>query len=272
MKYVALLAFVFASANGQEFEVASIRPSALPTSQRIRVTFDGGPGSTDPTRFTCRNCSLSILVMRAYNVEYHQVAGLGSRASELYDIVAKIAEGATKQDFQLMLQELLRERFKMTIHRETREMQAYELVVAKNGPKIRESSPETSAEGSSSPPGPQTSQISLDRDGFPVLPAGKGGYASVKGRARMQVFNETMDQLSSRISNQLDMPVANATGLAGRYDFSLYWAGDTLEPMNDGGPSLFSALESQLGLRLIGKKAHVTIIVVDHVDRVPSEN
>jgi uncharacterized protein (TIGR03435 family) len=213
-----------------------------------------------------------MLIMRAYNVEYHQVAGLDSRGSELYDVAAKIAEGATKQDFLLMLQKLLRDRFKMTVHRETRELQAYELVVAKNGPKIRESSPAPSAAESASPPPPETSQIRLDREGFPILPAGKGGYASVKGRARMQVFNETMDQLSSRISNQLDMPVANATGLAGRYDFSLYWVGDTLEPTNDAGPSLFSALESQLGLKLIRKKAPVTIIVVDHMDRVPSEN
>jgi uncharacterized protein (TIGR03435 family) len=88
----------------------------------------------------------------------------------------------------------------------------------------------------------------------------------------MQAFNKTMDQLSSRISNQLDMPVANATGLAGRYDFSWYWAVDTLEPTNDAGPSLFSAPESQLGLRLVGKKAPVTIIVVDHNGSCPKRN
>ena len=271
MKHAALLVLVFASANGQEFEVASIRPSAPPDGQRIRVDFDGGPGTPSPTRFTCRNCSLSMLVMRAYNVEYHQVAGLNSRSSELYDIAAEVPEGAKKAEFRFMLQKLLSDRFRMTVHQETKEMQAYELIVAKNGPKIRESPPETSAKEIASLPRPEAPQISLDREGFPILPAGKAGYASVKGRARMQVFNETMDQLSSRISNQLDMPVANATGLSGRYDFSLYWA-DTLEPTNDAGPNLFSALESQLGLRLIGKKAPVTIIVVDHMDRVPSEN
>ena len=272
MKYAALVAFAFASVNGQEFEVASIRPSAPPNSQRIRVGFDGGPGTINPTRFSCQNCSLSMLIMRAYNVEYHQIAGLNSRSSELYDIAAKIPDAATKEDFRFMLQRLLFDRFKMALHRETKQMQAYELIVAKNGPKIKESSPEAAAKENAVPPRPETSPISLDREGFPILPAGKGGYASIKGRARMQVLNETMDQLSSRISNQLDVPVVNATGLTGRYDFSLYWAGETLERTNDSGPNLFSAIESQLGLKLTRKKVTVTIIVVDHLDRAPTEN
>jgi uncharacterized protein (TIGR03435 family) len=272
MKYAVLLTFALASANGQEFEVASIRPSAPPNSQRIRVDFDGGPGTVDPTRFTCRNCSLSMLVMHAYNVQYHQVAGLNARSGELYDIAARVPEGATKAEFRSMLQKLLRDRFRMTSHYETKEMQTYELIVAKGGPKIKKAAPETSAAEIGASDRPETSQITLDRDRFPILPRGKGGYASIKGRARMQVFNETMDQLSSRICNQLDTPVANASGLAGRYDFSLYWAGDTQEMTNDAGPSLFSALESQLGLRLVGKKAPVTIIAVDHLDLRPSEN
>ena len=87
----------------------------------------------------------------------------------------------------------------------------------------------------------------------------------------MQVFNETMDQLASRISNQLDMPVINATGLRGRNAFGLYWAGQSVDA-DAASPNLFSAVESQLGLRLQPRKAAVTIIVIDHVDRTPTEN
>jgi uncharacterized protein (TIGR03435 family) len=118
--------------------VVSIKPLAPPSSKRIRVTFDGGPGTSDPTLFSCRNCSLFLLVMRAYDVEYDRVVGLNSR-TELYDIAAKVHQGATKDQFRVMLQKLLSNRFDMTLHWDTKQMQAYELVVGKNGPKMKKS-------------------------------------------------------------------------------------------------------------------------------------
>jgi uncharacterized protein (TIGR03435 family) len=268
MKLAILLALCVRYSCGQEFDVVSIRPSAPPSSQRIRVAFEGGPGTADPARFSCRNCSLSLLVMRAYEIEYHQVAGLNSRTA-LYDIAANVPEGATKGQFRVMLQKLLSNRFKMSLHREMKQMQAYELVVGKNGPKMKESVPEVTVQEATVS---NSSRIVLDPEGFPTLPTGQSGYTSVNGRARMQVFNETMDQLASRISNQLDMPVINATGLAGGYDFGLYWAGRSVDATDDAGPNIFSAVESQLGLRLQPRKAAVTIIMIDHVDRTPTEN
>ena len=268
MKLALFTALCVRYLSGQEFDVVSIKPSAPPSSQRIRVTFEGGPGTADPTRFSCGNCSLSLLVMRAYDVEYHQVAGLNSR-TEFYDIAAKVPEGATKDQFRVMLQKLLSNRFKMSLHRDMKQMQAYELVVGKNGPKMKESVPEGTVQEATVS---SSSRIVLDPEGFPILPTGQSGYASVNRRARMQVFNETMDQLASRISNQLDMPVINATGLAGRYDFGLYWAGQSVDGTDAASPNLFSAVESQLGLRLQTRKIAVTIIVIDHVDRTPTEN
>jgi uncharacterized protein (TIGR03435 family) len=268
MKLAILSAICVRWLSGQEFDVVSIRPSAPPSSQRIRVAFEGGPRTANPTRFSCRNCSLSLLVMRAYEVEYHQVAGLNSR-TEFYDIAAKVPEGATKDQFRVMLQKLLSNRFKMSLHREMKQMQAYELVVGKNGPKMKESVPEVTVKEATVS---RSSQIVLDPEGFPILPTAQSGYLSVNGRARMQVFNETMDQLASRISNQLDMPVINATGLTGGYDFGLYWAGRSVDATDDASPNIFSAVESQLGLRLRPRKAAVTIIVIDHVDRAPTEN
>jgi uncharacterized protein (TIGR03435 family) len=254
--------------GGQEFDVASIKPSPPPPGPRIRVTFEGGPGTADPTRFSCRNCSLLLLVMRAYDVQYHQVSGLSSRA-DLYDIEAKLPGAATKDEFRMMLRNLLSRRFGMSLHRETRQMQSYELVVGKNGPKMKQSVPgpalPVAAASTSSP-------TVLDSEGFPVLPPGQPGYASVNGRARMQVVDETMDQLAARIANQLDMPVINATGLAGRFDFNLHWASPSVDAADDGGLNLFSAVETQLGLRLRPGRAGVTVIVIDHVDRTPTGN
>jgi uncharacterized protein (TIGR03435 family) len=167
----------------------------------------------------------------------------------------------------MILQKLLSNRFKMSLHRELKQMQAYELVVAKNGPKMKESVPEVTVQEATV----SGSRIALDPEGFPILPSGQSGYASVNGRARMQVVSETMDQLASRISNQLDMPVINATGLGGRYAFGLYWAGQSVDA-DAASPNLFSAVESQLGLRLQPRKAAVPILVIDHVDRTPTEN
>jgi uncharacterized protein (TIGR03435 family) len=81
-----------------------------------------------------------------------------------------------------------------------------------------------------------------------------------------------MEQVASKLSNQLDMPVINATGLIGRYDFDLHWSGRSVDGTDDPGPNLFSAVESQLGLRLKPRKAAVIMIVIDHVDRVPIAN
>jgi len=268
MKLALLTALWVHCLSAQEFEVVSIRPSAPPTSRRIRVDFEGGPGTNDPTRFSCRNCSLSLLVMHAYDVEYDQIAGLNSRA-ELYEIEAKVPGGAAKDQFRMMLQKLLSERFDMSLHRETKLMQAYELLVGKNGPKMKKSVAE---EGGQDATASKTPGSSLDSEGFPTLPKGQSGYASIDGRARMQLMNGTLDQLASKLSNQLDAPVINATGLAGRYDFAMYWAGRSVDGTDDPSPNLFSAVESQLELRLEPKKAAVPIIVIDHVDRTPSGN
>ena len=268
MRLAILATLCILSLSAEEFEVASIRSSAPPTSSHIRVEFEGGPGTGDSTRFSCRNCSQSLLVMHAYGVEYDQIVGLNSR-TELYDIEARVPEGATKDQFRMMLQKLLSRRFNMRLHQETRQMQAYELVVGKNRPRIKES---IAGRGFQETTASNASRNTLDAEGFPILPKAQSGYASVNGRARLQMLNSTIDQLASKLSNQLDTPVINATGLAGTYDYALYWAARSVDGTDDGSPSLFSAVESQLGLRLQPKKAAVTIIVIDHADRAPTEN
>lgn len=266
MKLVACIVFTCAIVHGQEFEVASIRPSPPQNSRRIRVQMEGGPGTTDPARFSCR-CSLTMLVMEADNVKYYQIAGLNSRESDLYDIVAKVPPGTTREQFRVMLQKLLKERFHMTSHYDARQMQAYDLVVAKSGPKIKDSRGDAAVTDTPHPP--DRSKISLDPEGFPVLPPGTIGMLSIDGKARMQGVGDTMDQLAAKIENQLDLPVLNATGLSGKYDFTLHWAA---ESPGSTGPGIFSAVESDLGLKLSPRKAPIPLIVIDHINPVAAAN
>ena len=204
--------------------------------------------------------------MLAYDVEYSQITGLSTREDELYDVEATLPAETTRLQYRAMLQNLLAGRFNLLLHRESKLVRGFELAVGKTGPKINEAS-RANAEASvpaAAPFGP----VALDREGFPVLPAGRSGYESVNGRARMQGTNETMDEFARKLVNQLDLPVRNATGLAGRYDYSLYWASPSAD---NSGPSLFTALASQLGLKLSSRKVPVTVLVIDHVER-PSEN
>jgi uncharacterized protein (TIGR03435 family) len=206
--------------------------------------------------------------MRAYDIEYSQIAGQKAHSDDLYDIEATLSPGASKVQFRAMLQDLLSSRFKIVLHTEIRQVQGYELLVTKSGLKMKPTNPvvsDTPGAAASERPGP----VALDREEFPVLPADRPGFESVNGRARMQGTNETMEEFARKlVKHDLDMPVKNATGLTGRYDYSLYWASTSAD---NAGPSLFSALESQLGLKLSSNKVAVTIIVIDRVDK-PSEN
>ncbi len=207
-----------------------------------------------------------MLVMRAYDVEYSQITGLKNHSDDLYDIEATLRDGTTRVQFRAMLQDLLSSRFKMTLHSDIKQVQGYELTIGKNGLKIQPTG--QIGEGPEAPRSQRSEQVILDSGGFPELPAGRAGYESVNGRARMQGTNETMDEFARKLVNQLDLPVKNATGLGGRYDYSLYWASISAD---NAGPSLFSALPSQLGLKLSSKRVAVTMIVIDGVEK-PSGN
>src|SRR5580698_8560874 len=123
------------------FEVASVKPSApmSPNGGRFIVGGNrGGVGAKDPTRYTCNNCTLMMLLSQAYDVKSYQLTAPGWMNSDRFDISAKIPEGTTKEQVMVMVQNLLIERFQMAIHRDKKEMQGYDLVVAKGGPKLTE--------------------------------------------------------------------------------------------------------------------------------------
>jgi uncharacterized protein (TIGR03435 family) len=307
-----------------EFEVASIKPSAPPEGGRIFFGGRGGPGSGDPGRLTYNNMTLQSLIIMAYNLKSYQVSGLpdGSN-SQRFDIVAKVPEGASKDDVKVMMQHLLEDRFKLTVHRETKELPIYALVVGKNGPKMKESTvpdnpppvPPADGKGAAALPPPPIRPMmggTMGADGCPTFPEAASGrpmnlmMMSPNG-ACMMTTGGTMDSLAGQLSNQFDRPVLDMTDLKGKFDYKLHYDPASMPSRSGGGmmimggppmlaggpggpgggdlgksgppehehepaPSIFSALQEQLGLKLDARKAPIDMIVIDHVEKTPTEN
>ena len=268
----ATFLLILATAAGQQFEVASIKPSAPPDGGRMRVGSRGGPGSKDPGLYSCENYPLPALIRDAFGLKEYQLSGPDWMQSARFMVSAKIPEGTTKEQFLLMKQNLLLERFKLAYHREKKEMQAYELVVAKGGPKMKESAGPLDPDERPA----RMTERKTDAEGFPVLPPGRvpmmmmiaGGHASARHVA------ETMEEFAVSVSMLVHKPVTDATGLTGKYDFTLNWIAEGAGPStgDDTGPTLFRALPEQLGLRLEARKGMVEVLVVDHVEKSPTEN
>jgi len=311
------------------FEVASIKPAAPMVAGRMTFGSRGGPGSADPGHLTYNNLSLKNLLVNAYGVKSYQVTGPAWLDSERFDIVAKIPEGTTKDQVKIMLQNLLKERFKLEVHHETKELPMYALVVGKNGPKMKESPEDPPAPaaavtggpndaGAPKPPDPADiakamGKINVSPDGTIKLPAGVGPregcmmmmMMSPSGpKTHMQCSKQTMPKLVDQLSMQMDKPVNDMTGLTAKYDFNLDFLPDenamskAMMPMGGasasvsftrettGGPGhdapvqreevsvppLPAALQEQLGLKLEQKKGPVDMIVVDKMEKVPTEN
>ena len=299
--------FAQTAQNSPTFEVASVKPAAPITGNAIRVMMRGGPGTPDPGQITYTNVTVKNVLMNAYGVKGFQISGPGWLDSERYDIVAKLPRGATKAEFMAMLQNLLAERFKLTLHREKKDLPMYVLVVGKNGPKLKESvddaAPKEGDVPKSDGPAAAMGKIAIGKDGFPVLPPGSGGRGAtammlMNGNARMTANRQSMAGLAEMLSGQLDLPVVDMTGLTGNYDFTLYFAPEGLvgmrlpgglpppPPPGEGGPgmpmasapdaqsnpSLFAALQEQLGLKLEQRKGPVDLLVIDHLEKAPVEN
>jgi len=238
------------------------------------------------------------LLMRAYELKSYQIAGPAWIDSERYEIAAKIPSAASKQDVPLMLRAMLAERFHLVAHSETRQLSIYELTVARTGPRFHQSAaaePQAATDDGTI----ATPKWSKGPDGFPALPEGADvprSYEVVFGGSdglmyKLWARRETMQQLADRLSSQLTRPVIDHTGLKEQYDFALAWsiesAGGSVprtDPppdeidvhntpiLSDAGVSIFSALESQLGLKLERKKGPLQMLIVDRIDKVPTAN
>jgi len=280
------IGFVCLAARGQTpkpaFEAASIKPPTPLGPLGMRSDVHGGPGTPDPGMYSCQNCPVYWLVSGAYNIRIQTLFSGPDWLHEVrFDFSAKIPAGATKETFRLMLQNLLAERFKMAVHREKKQMQVYELTVAKNGPKFKESVPKDAPNKDDGPP----QKIKTDGDGFPILTPGMT-MAAIPGHARFGAQNQPMDWLIDMLSGQLASPITDATGLTGKYDFLVSWAFEdhsSSTPPPIGGappaaefeqylPALISSVQSQLGLKLTAKKGLAEVLVVDHIEKSPTGN
>jgi len=185
------------TADGQPaFEVASIKVAPPPAPGRP-IAFGSPPGSNDPGLYTCNFCNLSMLITQVYGVHRYQLSGPIWLDSERFNITAKIPQGAGREQVKPMLQNLLAERFKLAIHWEKKDAQVYGLVVASGGPKFKESLEDDAGQ-----------------DGFPVLPPGGGSRMFLLvGCARLHADKESMEYLAEMMSDQVEKPVTDATGL-----------------------------------------------------------
>lgn len=226
---------------------------------------DGGPGTRYPELFGA-DATVRKLIARAYGLidAAQQISGPASIDSPIYAVDARVPKGTSVGQFQQMLQNLLAERFGLVVHRETKLISGMDLVIGKNGSKLKES-----ATAEDAPPPPAL-------PGFPNLPGpgvnsnfGPGPVTHMRGR----------EQPVSVLARMLSGPSASGTtvidktGLNGKYDFTLYYAlpsASSAEPTD--APSLFDAVQEQLGLRLVAAKEPFDLIVVDHVEKSPTEN
>jgi uncharacterized protein (TIGR03435 family) len=231
------------------FEAASVKPAG-PDGERTGVFFLTGG------RFETLGATLRMILTTAYDVRDYQIAGApGWADAAKFDIEAKAAnESAGTEERRLMAQSLLDERFHLAVRRETREGQVYELTLAKGGSKLREA----------------TDSLQSKVQG---LGGGRGGL--VYGMAC------PVRLLVNQLSQELGRPVIDKTGLAGVYDFRLKWTPELggLSPgkelsqaaADDPAPSLFTAVEEDLGLHLQAAKGPVETLVIDHVEK-PNAN
>jgi uncharacterized protein (TIGR03435 family) len=241
------------------FEVASVKPNH---SGENNSTWRYGAGG----HFTGENISLRFLMTTAFRLKEAQLVDLpGWAGSEKYDIETKSAGSPTEDQIFSMLQGLLQERFQLKYHRATKRMPVYAMVPAKGGIKLQESKA-----GSCVVAGPESHAAA------PGEPEPKycGNWYAHGGQ--VDGTRITMPQLVTALTMRLDRIVIDRTRFTKAFDVQLTWNPDPgpEEKAGDGideGPSIFTAVQEQLGLKLEAAKAPVEILVVDHIER-PSEN
>ena len=223
----------------QQFEVAVIRPNPAGASAGTNFDlFEGG-------RLRIINEPVKLMIRVAFQIQNSQIAGgPGWVGSDRYDIEAKTGRPEKIEPGQLspLMQGLLSERFHLRVHRETRDLAVYALVAAKSGPKLK---PKAEGEGSA-----------MNTKGGP-------------GRSQLTGTGVSMKLLAGYVGNRLGRIVLDKTGLSDSYDFTLDWAPE--QAPDSSVPSLVTALQEQLGLRIESARSPVEVLVIDSIDR-PSEN
>lgn len=247
-----------------------MRPAPPPTGNGISRHSQGGPGSKDPGRINYQNVTIRSLIMRAYNLKDYQVTGPDWISSEGYDITATLSPDSTKEQFAGMMRRLLAERFHLVSHRDTKVMPVYAMIVGKTGLKLK-----------------------AVEEGAP----GAGNQSMQSGSAGTRIWGKfRLDQLAASITFTVGRPVLDMTELKELYDIDISWVSEesesaqtkgvaagggaaairapekSLAPDGNAAGSVFAALQDKCGLKLEARKSPIEILVVDQVDKVPTEN
>lgn len=297
------------------FEVASIKPVDMPTPAQIMSGKIHAGMKIDAARVDIGLTSLQELICKAYDVKPYQVQGPGWLNSQVsaqrFDIIAKMPDGATKEQVPQMLQALLAERFKVAIHHESKEQAVYALVAAKGGMKLKESAPLPA------PPAPEAGGPAAASSGSSevTFKASSGGGTVSDGEGMQQKVNVSPDGkihldfsgitmakfVQGAVTPFVDRPVVDETGLKGRYEISMEismadamavarkagaavpsnapgatgGSPDAARPADaasdSGTSSIFATLQT-LGLKLEPRKMPIDLIVVDKAEKMPTDN
>jgi uncharacterized protein (TIGR03435 family) len=242
--------------------------------------------------------SLAELIRAAYRVKLYQISGPDWMTTSRFDVVAKLPEGAKTDQVPEMLRTLLGERFHLVLHNSSKEMPVYALVVGKEGSKLKESTPDDATDGAGAAAGGSAAGGAGGRRGegaSPMTSSGSGPNGSYTMSAgsnglHMDLKNVTIGTMIDWLSRFTDKPVVDQTGLAGRYDLSLDASRDEMlnaaraagmvidsarrapEGATDpGGDSVFASVQ-KAGLKLEPRRLPLTLLVVDRLDKTPTEN
>lgn len=290
LRCVAWLALACAGfAQPAAFEVASVKPSepitpAMVNSGRLHIGV-----TIDKLNVRISQFSMYDLMLLAFQMKGHQMSGPSWMINERYDIQAKLPEGASRGQVPAMLQTLLADRFHLTYHKEMRDVPVYALVAGKDGPKLKASAKE---EGEATPSGQIRGGVAVSAGGGSVS-TGPTGNSRVTpgegGNQHVEAVKMTMPAFANLIGRYCELAVVDMTGIAGTYDMEFDVSGEEIRnaarahgvairttppsetPADPSGVSLRLSLV-KLGLKLESRKTPVEVIVIDRLDKVPTEN
>jgi uncharacterized protein (TIGR03435 family) len=237
-EFMLLVAAGWASVAAAQTQSQAMRPEFEVVSVKAAPPAVNGVSSresVDAGLLTYTNFTLRRLISNAYGVTEGQIAGPAWIADNLYHVQARLPAGASRSDVPAMLQAMLADRFKLAVEHVKKKMPVYALVIAKGGHKMKPAANNDSGYG--------------------------GGIRRIDGRGI------TMATLAKLLSSRItDRPVIDLTGLGGKFAFTLEWAPEPEDP------SVYIAVQEQLGLKLDPRRMLTEVITVTHAERNPTEN
>lgn len=241
-----LFACVLGAQSASEFEVASIKPSQTPQGRGLFSSREDI--KTEPSRLSLQNVTLNTAIRWAYKLGVYEISGPNSISEQRWDIVATAPSAVSEDQLRSMLQKLLADRFKVAVHRETRDVSGYALVMGKKTPKVTEAAP------------------------------GVGGEGSMTGAGLIfEGHRMPLSRLADIVASALKTPVRDMTGLNGNYDFKLDLRSYLTNRQPGDGPIDLTtiaivAIDEQLGLKLEARKLPVEMLIVDRAEKTSVEN